>query len=276
MTGSEPSVVVCSLNDPAGTNIRERLIERYDFQETDEVFDGSPVYARDEFKIACSHKDIVFVEGLEEHFGSSNYYFISRHVAESGKPSLTCHITGNFGPNTFGGRPSEISTYSPSLLKNCFLELISLRDEIPEKYELTLEATHHGPTSMKSPLIFVELGSTTEQWADVDAAGFVAQALFKSLHAQRKFPNLAIGIGGTHYPEKFGKFILKESEFAIGPIIPKHALEYFNKRMLAEMVSKSTETISHVLIDKKGLGPHKEKVLSVLKVSSSSLKLITL
>jgi D-aminoacyl-tRNA deacylase len=265
------SIIICSLNDPAGTNIRERLIESDEFEETDEMYDGYPVYSKDQARIVCSHKDIVFVDDVESHFGYANYYYISRHRAESGQPSLTCHVTGNFGPNALGGNPGEICTYSPSRLKNYFLELNEMRDRIPEKYELTLEATHHGPTSLKSPMQFVELGSTPEQWVDVEAAEFVAEALFKSLEKQARYDKCAIGIGGTHYPEKFGKFILSEADVALGPIIPKYSLEYFSEKILAEMINKSTEQVRLALIDKKGLGQHKERVMNILKTSTLEL-----
>ena len=63
------SIIVCSLNDPAGTNIRERLIEAYDFKETEEVYDNYPVYSRDQATIVCSQRDIVFVEDVETTSG---------------------------------------------------------------------------------------------------------------------------------------------------------------------------------------------------------------
>ena len=95
--------------------------------------------------------------------------------------------------------------------------------------------------------------------------------LFKSLPNQARYQKCAIGIGGTHYPEKFGKFILSEADAAIGPIIPKYSLEYFSEKVLTEMVSKSTEQVRFALIDRKGLGRHKETVMNILKASSLEL-----
>ena len=125
--------------------------------------------------VVSAKKDIVFVDQLDETFGDCRYVFISRHRAESGIPSLTAHFTGNFGPATFGGNPSEIAKYSPQLLKNYMIELSSLRNEIDNSYRITLEATHHGPTSLKSPVLFVELGSTEKEWGDVATASLIAR-----------------------------------------------------------------------------------------------------
>ena len=140
-------VIVCSLNDLAGTNIKERLTENFPFRETGEIFDSSPVYCWGSKLLVSSHKDIVYVDDLDNKFTDSIYIFISRHRAESGIPSLTAHFVGNFGDAVFGGNPSEIGRYSPGVLKNYSITLNSLRKEIPSTYNITLEATHHGPKS---------------------------------------------------------------------------------------------------------------------------------
>src|SRR5579864_994517 len=100
------TVIVCSLNDHAGTNIRERLVEKFPFRETDTFFDGSPAYLLSEdIQLVSSRKDIIYVDDLDSSFKNVQYVFISKHRAESGIPSLTAHFTGNFGPATFGGSP---------------------------------------------------------------------------------------------------------------------------------------------------------------------------
>jgi len=144
---------------------------------------------------------------------------------------LTAHFTGNFGPAAFGGNPGEIARFSPSLLKNYMVSLAANRSRISQTFGITLEATHHGPTSLKSSVLFVELGSTESQWVDIEAAGIVSDSLMNALNCQTKYDKCAIGIGGTHYPQKLTNLIL-ESEFALGPIVPKYALEFFNHNVL--------------------------------------------
>jgi len=264
-------IIVCSLNDPAGTNIRERLIDSYGFAETGDLFDNYPTYENKDCMIACSHKDVIRIDDLEAHFGESKYCFVSRHWAESRIPSLTAHFTGNFGENEFGGNPSEISVYSPSMLKSYFVTLNSMRNRIPSKYQITLEATHHGPTSLRSPSLFVELGSTSEQWRDADAASRVAEALMKSLANPVKYEPCAIALGGTHYSEKFNRIEL-ETDIAFGPIVPKYSLDQFSSSMLSQMLLKSREKITLAAVDMKGLGKHKEKVMQIL--SGSPLEIL--
>jgi len=206
------------------------------------------------------------VENLEDQFGSCSYVFISRHRAESGVPSLTAHFTGNFGPAVFGGRPSEVSYYCPSLLKNYFLALNSLTDDVTGVFQLTLEATHHGPTSLNSPVLFVELGSTEEQWRDPKAAEKVARALFHGISDNRSYGRCALGIGGTHYPEKFNRMLL-DTDIAFGPIIPKYSLMFFNEDILGQLLKKSMEPITLAVVDAKGLGKFKETVNGILQTS---------
>ncbi len=256
-------VMVCSLNDPAGTNIKERLLDAYPFETTSEWFDSSPVYSCIDKFIVSARKDVVFVEKLDEAFSDCTYVFISRHRAESGKPSLTAHFTGNFGNASFGGNSREIAMYSPRLLKNYLNELISLRKEIDSSYTITLEATHHGPTSLHSPVLFVELGSTEKKWKDVRTAKQIAKALMSSLDSKSEYAKCAIAIGGTHYPEKLNRIVF-DSELAIGTIIPKYALQYLDKQILAQMISKSDQKVNAALIDRKGLGKYKQAVLDLL------------
>lgn len=265
------SVIVCSLNDPAGTNIRERLIEGYEFKDNGTFFDSYPVYENERFHLCCSHKEVIFIDDVESHFGKSKYYFASKHWAESGIPALTAHITGNFGPSEFGGNAGEISMYSPDMLKRYMLELDSIRDKIPSKYQLTLEATHHGPTSLQSPSIFVELGATMKEWKDVETARFIAAAIVQSEKSSKEFRKRTIAIGGTHYPSKFNEIVFGDEELSIGPVVPKHALQFFTREIFSQLIKKSTEPINLIAVDMKGLGKFKEQVMNVLRDSGMEI-----
>jgi D-aminoacyl-tRNA deacylase len=271
------TVLICSLNDAAGTNIRERLFDLHGYSEfRNEFFDGSPVHTltppSDNILLVSSQKDIVYVEGLDERFGkddpdSTRYVFISRHRAESGIPSLTAHFTGNLGPTAdFGGRPEEVARHSPALLKNYLLALNSHHSEIPQQYNITLEATHHGPTDLGSSVLFVELGSTEDQWRDVDTARVIAKSLLEALTSKKTFSKCGIGIGGTHYPEKLNNMIL-ETETALSVIIPKYALEYLDSKLLDQIMQKSDQEVTAALLDPKGLGKYKENVLRLIRES---------
>ena len=257
------TVVVCSSTDPAGSNIRDRLIEESGFVATGKVYDSNPVYENDGVLLVTSQREIVFVENLDEFFSSPRYIFISRHRAESGIPSLTAHFTGNFSDAQFGGLPGVIARYSPSLLKSYMIMLSALKAEVPPQYGITLEATHHGPTSLKGTVMFVELGSTPDQWGDKIAARCIAKALSQSANSPVREVKCAIAIGGTHYSEKFNKVLL-ESDIALGPIVPKYKLDYLDEAMLNQIIEKGDQKVTCAIVDSKGLGSHKGRILGLV------------
>jgi D-aminoacyl-tRNA deacylase len=259
------TVVVCSVQDSAGTNIRERLFESRSFEESDLVFDGSPIYVREpEIYLVTSRQFIIYVdEKLDRELRPGRSVFISRHFAESGIPSLTAHFTGNFGKADFGGNPGEVGRFSPSLLKSYMQNLRSESKDLTGKYNITLEATHHGPTALNSAVLFVELGSSDKQWDDMTAASDIAEALMSTLENPKSFNKCAVCLGGTHYSEKFNSYLL-DSELALGPIIPKYALEYFTPEILQQILQNSDQPIKNALIDKKGLGKFKDATLEIL------------
>ncbi len=256
-------VIVCSLCNIASANIRERLLDEFPFEESKEFFGPSPIYEWGNKVVVSSSKEIVRVTGLDEVFERVQYVFVSTHRAESGIPSLTAHFTGNFGNNSLGGNAHEIARYSPSLLKRYFIEINSLRSSIDAEYTITLEATHHGPTDLNSPVMFVEMGSSEKQWQDVKTASIISKALISSIESKKTFDKCAIAVGGTHYSDKFNKVEL-ETEFALGPIIPKYALDYLDGSILQQILSKSDQPIEYALLDWKGLGKNKAKVLKLL------------
>ena len=260
------TVIVNSLTDPAGTNIRERLLENYPFKESDTVFDGSSTYETDpDISLATSRSGIVYVDNLDAVFHADRTVFISRHYAESGIPSLTAHFTGNFGKADFGGNPNEIARFSPSLLKAYMLNLKSISQEISATYNVTLEATHHGPTALNSTVLFVELGSTEKEWRDIRGAEKIAGALMKTLTSPLDSNGkIAVCIGGTHYSEKFNNSLFN-SEFMLGPIIPKYGLENLTTDIMTQILSKSERPIRLALVDRKGLGRFKENVLHLIE-----------
>ncbi|MGI0081336.1 MAG: D-aminoacyl-tRNA deacylase [Nitrososphaerales archaeon] len=257
------TVIINSALDPAGSNIHDRLVEEFGYKEIADQYDGLTAYGEGEALLVTSKKEILFVEDLDDYFPDCRYVFISKHWAESGIPSLTAHFAGNFGKNEFGGNPGEIARFSPSMLKRYFSSLNLLRDEIPQTYSLTLEATHHGPTSLKAPVLFVELGSGPEQWKDPNAARWVCEALVNSLQARNDLGKCALAFGGVHYSQKFNKFVL-ESGFKLGPIVPKYALEFLDKGLMEQLTQKGDQRITHAVLDMKGLGSHKEKVVKLV------------
>ena len=139
---------------------------------------------------------------------------------------------------------------------------MSLRKRAIAGYESALEATHHGPTCLPFPLVFVEVGSSEAQWND-KAACAVAAATIAGLVQDEpsgcEVPS-AIGLGGGHYCRKFSEV----EDYALGHICPRYNLPNLDEEMLGQMIERTVPRPGHALVDKKGLGPHKKEVSDLL------------
>lgn len=260
--GQPATVIVASATEPGSSTLAAALVKGQGFVSTGVDLLGKPVYQRDSFLLFFFEGRIVEPPNLDTYFNPRAYVFLSKHVAESGIPSLTAHTTGNFSDKAeVGGRPREMGRADPNLLKN-YMRSLAKRKEKVKDYELTIEATHHGPTSLLKPVLFVEIGSSERNWTDEEAASVVAEALMESLEERRVWDRVAIGFGGTHYPEKFTDLLL-ESDTALSFAVPKHALGEVDDRMMGEMLQKTSAPVRYAAVDWKGLGPHKEKVIKL-------------
>jgi D-aminoacyl-tRNA deacylase len=262
--GEPATVILSSTTDLASRTLADALVEVAGFESTGVNLMGLPVYQKGSYLLARFEEVIVFPPNLDEFFNPQAYIFLSRHSADSGIASLTAHTTGNFSNEArFGGTGRELGRADPALLKNYLLTLWSHRGEAKE-YEITVEATHHGPTSLQKPVLFVELGSSERYWGDKKAARVVAKALMESLTEKRIWTKVALGFGGTHYPEKFTK-LLVEGNLAISYVAPKYALEHVDERMMGQMLQRTNSPVRYAVLDWKGLGPHKEKIVNLVK-----------
>jgi D-aminoacyl-tRNA deacylase len=262
--GEPATVILASTTDLASRTLADALTEAEGFQSTGVSLLGHPVFQKDSYLLARFEGMIVHPPPLDEYFNPQAYIFLSRHSAESGIASLTAHTTGNFSAEAkFGGGGRELSRADPSLLKNYLISLVKHREEVKE-YEITMEATHHGPTALQKPVLFVELGSSEKYWGDKRAAAVVGRALMESLREKGIWSKVAIGFGGTHYPEKFTKLLI-EGDMAFAFVAPKYALEHVDERMVGQMIQRSTAPVRYAALDWKGLGPYKEKIVSLVK-----------
>jgi D-aminoacyl-tRNA deacylase len=262
--GEPATVILASTTDLASRTLAHALEEGQGFRSTGVNLMGMPLFQKGSFLLARFEGSIVLPPALDEYFNPQAYIFLSRHSAESGIASLTAHTTGNFSSEAkFGGAGKELGRADPSLLKNYLTALWKHRSEVKE-YEIAMEATHHGPTALQKPVLFVELGSSEKYWGDKKAAEVVGAALMESLTEKRIWSKVAVGFGGTHYPEKFTK-LLVEGDLAFAFVAPKYALEHIDEKMVGQMLQRSTAPVRYAVLDWKGLGHHKEKVVSLVR-----------
>jgi D-aminoacyl-tRNA deacylase len=252
------------------------LIYNKDFSVYGKNGDGeshtSEVYKK--IKLHISNESLLYIEDLDTKYPHSKaFIFLSKHRSESGIPTLTCHCTGNYSDNTYGGNPRELAISYPHLQKRYLKEINNAKPLLLD-YEIVIEASHHGPTSLKKPVLFIEIGSAEKQWIDRNAASIVCNCLLRVLkNGLGQCKKVGICLGGTHYPSKFNKLLL-ESEFGLAAVAPKHNLESIDKDMLNQMIAKSIEKVTYIIVDWKGLGKEKNRIMRL--VEDTGLKVLRL
>ena len=256
--------LVVSESDPASKSMSIYLEKEKRFvptQQNDILF--SNLYKN--ILLYKSKNSLLFTNNLENKFPNSEVFiFLSKHQSNSKFPTLTCHFTGNFENNRYGGNPYELGISYPSLQKIYLQHLNEIKEKL-YPFAITIEATHHGPTSIKKPIMFVEIGSTEKEWGNITIASLICDCILSvisnPINHQKK---IGIGIGGTHYGSKFNNIIIN-SDIAMGHISSKYNLCNVNEDLLNQMITKCHEKITHIILDKKGLGNEKQRIFGLIK-----------
>ncbi|VVC03629.1 D-aminoacyl-tRNA deacylase [Candidatus Burarchaeum australiense] len=251
-----PSIIY-SVKDMAGYLIAEQLRRHHQFEPADSEH-RMWVGAGSDVQLIEIREPLLEAEDLQ--VDSDYLIFASRHRSASGKASLTVHTTGNWGTKAeMGGRPSEVCYPQPSAMKHALLALA--QQKFPG-FEVAMECTHHGPTSLLPPSFFIELGSSEEQWRNQEAAKAVADAIMLAVKAEREkqHAQVAFGIGGGHYCPDFTKIEL-ESEWAFSHVLPAYAIDEATDDVMMQAVEKGDPEIA--ILDCKGLkAPQREKAIA--------------
>ena len=226
--------IVVSRADSASVHIGEHLLELAEWETFEDEnrpdgTGGGTVYETAGAQLRefdALHLDL---ERPADAFDDPDFVvFASRHSGETG-PLLTAHHTGNVGPADHGGRANELAEACPNAL---VAVLDALEVHAPEGYDVGMECTHHGPSEVGTPSMFVEVGSDEPQWADPGAARAVAQAILDlrgvdahrtpegSRHTRRQL----VGIGGGHYAPRFER-IVRETDWAVGHVLADWGLD---------------------------------------------------
>ncbi len=263
-------LLVASNKDVASLNIKEQVLNHYPFRKIAEIFQHNPVYTAKIYNktvnLVTLEEESVRAQDLPGKFPNAKLIiFISRHSSQSGRPTLSVHPTGNFGDAELGGLPRKLSIAPALAMQDALKALVHFKEQLNLKYDVSFEGTHHGP-SLNVPSLFVELGSSSEQWRDSKAAEAVGHSVMAaipnfSIHAN----SCVIGIGGTHYNQKFTLMSLS-GEAAFGHMIPKYAVHLVDSEMLSQCIKKSLEKVSLAVLDWKGIrSEDKSNVLSSLE-----------
>ena len=254
-------LLVAYKNDPAGHNMAKFISQNMNY-------DGD-VYRGKNFDLIEIDSPAISADWLDEKYEYDGFIFLSKHAAESGTLALTCHSTGNFDEAKFGGNQKELAIPYPDLQKRYMQKLWDNHESFSD-FEITIEATHHGPTHLKKPSIFVEIGTTELQWNDETLCFAVAQLVVNTLEKPRGTSPFAICFGGTHYSEKFTKELLF-GKYALGTVMPKHALNFLTPDLFEHLLTQNNG-VQAALLDWKSLGKYKQTLIDLL--STTKLEII--
>jgi len=256
-------LLVAYRDDPAGHNMAK-------FLSKEMILDGD-VFRGKHYDLLIISTPAISADWLEEKYDYDGFVFLSKHAAESGVLALTCHSTGNFSDAKFGGNERQVAIPYPDLQKAYLQTLKKNQSQFPE-FQITIEATHHGPTALTKRSLFIEIGTTEKQWNDVPLCNSIASLVHAVMsHPIKKNP-VAICFGGTHYPSKFTDELL-DGTYALGTVIPKHALGDLDQALFSHILAQN-KLAKTALLDWRGLGNHKQKIIDLL--ASTDLEVIKL
>ncbi|MEM4914937.1 MAG: D-aminoacyl-tRNA deacylase [Thermosphaera sp.] len=248
--------LVYSVNDPAGLGIARILKQYLSLEKGSVCRNAEECFIGSNLVLAGFKEDVIYFDFLDERMPNdvSIYIVLSRHSSEAGVKSYTVHHTGNFGYEAlYGGRPRELGVSSPKTSWLLLRQLYKNREFFKRlDYEVSYEATHHGPTSVSKPIVFIEIGSTAQEWNEILNHQVVASSIKSFLletNAHECEPY--IGVGGGHYPRKHTEIALRD-KICFGHIIPKYALQYLSLEILDQMIGRSDCELRGVVVEKKG------------------------
>jgi D-aminoacyl-tRNA deacylase len=257
--------IISSSKDPAGVNIRQNLIKHYDFKIANEKFDNNEVFESSiedkKIKIYLVNDELIHSESIDKKIGADILIFASKHRSKEDTKAFTAHSIGNWHDNSAGGKEKTLCNSSAVLLKTIFIEMA--RHEKEDGYEITMESTHHGPYT-ETPSVFVEMGSTEAEWNSESNGKFIADVIMNGLKSKESDYRIAIGLGGTHYCSNFNKIALR-TDIAFSFICPKFHLDKLDTDIIKQAIAQTKEKVDFAVLDWKGLGQEKQKILGILK-----------
>lgn len=218
--------IVVSRADQASEHIGEHLLdleawERQEDASRSEGDGGGTFYRTKGFELREFDEFHLYLEDVAEAFDDpSMIVFASRHSGETG-PLLTAHVPGNFGPAEFGGRDRDVPAAPPNALSHL---VEAFERNVPEDYDVGMECTHHGPSRVGVPAMYVEVGSAEPQWEDPEGARAVAKSILALQGVDARTGRAFVGFGGSHYVPRFER-IVRETPWSVGHIAADWAID---------------------------------------------------
>lgn len=271
--------IVCFTGDSASMTIKNSLLPS--FEKSNLFFDSYEVCKKDfqnQLYLFTTDKESIYYEDLDMQLKSQTnlrfdlIIFATKHQSKSGINSLSCHAPGNWAKAEYGGIDEKVCISSPNVLKAFYQNLQLFNSTAKTDYEVILECTHHGPY-IETPCAFIEIGSNEESWKNRTAGDVISKTILNTL------PNLtlettkdvAVGFGGLHHAPEFAKR-LERNECLVSHVCPKYMLDSVTIDAISFAITRSVPPANLILLDWKGLGKNKEKILELCKSTGLKIK----
>tara|TARA_B110000014_G_scaffold232799_1_gene195707 strand:- start:665 stop:1615 length:951 start_codon:yes stop_codon:yes gene_type:complete len=239
-------LILCSEADDASVNLRGSLLESSSWEKA-EFFQHGKVNRNSNcnvhlLTIEKIHVDADSIDEIHENEVGcvvNEVLVLSRHVSSSDTPAITLHAIGLPGslPEGAPGRSGGVNgvLVPPSPRFAClYREMVkeARKRNLQEHFDLTLEATHHGPV-LTRPTLYIEIGSTESDWSRDDALELWAKVLCRVLGLNGDFPKgiwegsgeVMIGLGGGHYAPRH-KDIVERGGMWLGHVLANYSLDF--------------------------------------------------
>ncbi len=240
------TLILCSESDDASVNLRDSLL-RVSKWGSEEVFTHgrlirnqiSDVHILSIEKIHINADSIDMIHEREVGCGIDEVLVLSRHVSSTNTPAITLHAIGLPGiypiglPGKSGGINGKMVPPSPRFAL-FYREMVkqARKEKLDEHFDLTLEATHHGPV-LEAPTLYIEVGSTELDWNREDALNLWARVICNVLGLEGSTPmgdwkgkgDVMIGLGGGHYAPRH-KAVVEDGNIWLGHILAGYSLDF--------------------------------------------------
>lgn len=254
------SIILAYRGDPAAVNGARWLLHLYNFRRNEEPILGVEGFRSGQVLLEYIDREPVYFEDdRSEHFDS--IIFLSRHSGKNSEPRLTVHVSGNLSEEAIlGGRPCELGLADPSKVKAALQALAeTARTTGLRSWRVSMEGTHHGPTSLGSPVTFVEIGSSEDEWVNPKAGRALAAGAWAAALGNGE-GRIGVGFGGDHYCTRLTKAVLS-CKIAIGHVVPKYQFPKIRFESIALTFKRTNGNHPIGVIDWKGLKGKDRRIL---------------
>ena len=272
------TLILASKADSASLTLHQAVIEAHRWESAPsplgELLIGIGIDAHmllvDEIHVRSDNIGEMHMEATNKNI--HDIIVLSKHVSSSEVPAMTVHPIGVPTGQEMGedGRSGGVygTLVPPNPRMASFLRAIVRKGAVEPnlaKFDLTLEATHHGPV-MSLPTMYVEIGSSEEEWTDSNLASIWAEIIIENLSNKAPDPNKRwmLCIGGGHYAPRHRDIVIRSNEL-VGHILPSYSLpdvdeeatlQNFEKVLRAAILSMraarpKAEVIAH--LDRKSM-----------------------